>query len=206
VAAAPVEAALTHEEERPALSDPTRPAESGTPANFPAIKLPAESVATAPVTDDAPIHHVEVVRIAERTIEAAVRLRATGPERIEVNVQLESGDRLTIRLQLANGEVTPTFHSTSEGLRTALEQNWSQFSDRASDRGVRLTSPVFDVNSSSSNMSDLGQQRHGRDAAYADAQAELFPHLPRRMRAPRVLAAAPTSPTPAIGSGVRAYA
>jgi hypothetical protein len=158
--------------------------------------------ATAPA---APIDRAELVRLTERTADAAVRLRASGSERIEVAVQLASGDRLTIQLQLANGEVTPHFRTNSEGLRVALEQHWSQFTERASDRGVRLTPPVFDVNSSSSNMTDLSQQRHGRDTAYTDAQAELFPHLPRRMRPPRGLSASSQEPSPAT-TGVRAYA
>jgi hypothetical protein len=204
VAATPVEAALVHEEEEAATIEPTAGIEPGAAPHFSAIKPQSEAAMPAPVRDDAPIHHAELVRIAERTLEAAVRLRATGPERIELSVQLASGDRLTIQLQLANGEVTPHFHTSSESLRTALEQNWSQFSERAGDRGVRLTAPVFDVNSSSSHMTDLSQQRHGRETT--DPQAELFPHLPRRARAPRVLTAAPSTPAPALTSGVRAYA
>ncbi len=165
-----------------------------------------ERIGSEPVSADAPISRAELVQVVERTADAAVRLRAAGSERIEVAVQLESGDHLTIQLRIANGEVTTHFRTSSEGLRTALEQNWTQFSDRASDRGVRMIQPVFDVSQSSSNMTDLSQQRHGRDTAYTDPQTELFPNLPRRMRAPRVSAVAPLESASTAPAGVRTYA
>lgn len=191
------ELSLTHSDAR---------ADGGSPTLFPTNSLETAAPRPARVATHESVSRAEVVRIVERTADAAVRMRAAGTERIEVAVQLGNGDQLTIQLQFTNGEVTPHFRTSSEGLRTALEQHWTQFSERASDRGVRLTPPVFDVNSSSSNMADLSQQRHGRDAAYADAQAELFSHLPRRTRPARVLAAAPFESSPAAPAGVRAYA
>jgi hypothetical protein len=158
-----------------------------------------------PLKPESPITRAEMVHTVERTTEAAVRMRTIGTERVEVAVKLESGDTLTIQLRLANGEVTPTIQTSSEGLRTAIEQNWAQFSDRSADRGVRMTPPVFDANQSSSNMADLSQQRHGRDSAYPEAQPELFPNLPRRMPPQRVLAPGPIE-TAAAADRVRLYA
>lgn len=191
--------------ERQLAMEPRVEFEPGVSTGVPAFKPQAERIAAEPATLDAPISRAEVVQVVERTLDAALRMRAIGNERVEVAVQLESGERLTIQLRIANGEVTPHFRTNSEGLRTALEQNWSQFSERAGDRGVRLTPPVFDVSQSSSNMTDLSQQRQGRNPSYTDAQAELFPHLPRRMRPARSLAAAPHETAPAAG-GVRTYA
>jgi len=184
--------------ERTPDSDPTAA------ASLQATKLPAERPTTESGTT--PATRTEVVQIVERTVDAALRLRATGPERLELAVQLESGERLTIELRLAGGEVTSVFRTSSEGLRAALEQQWTQFSERAGDRGVRLTPPVFDGSQSGSDMTDLSQQRHGRDPGYTDPQAELFPNLPRRRPAPRVL---PTDSLPsasALAESVRLYA
>jgi hypothetical protein len=158
------------------------------------------------VAEDLEVPRLEFTQIVERTLDAALRMRAAGSDRIEISVHLESGDRLTIQLRLANGEVTPFIRTSSDGLRNALEQNWTQFSDRASDRGVRLTPPVFDVNQSGSNMTDLSQQRQGREQAHLHSQAELFPNLPRRMRAPRVTAPLASESSSAAAAGVRAYA
>ena len=180
------------------------------PASFHAAKPHFESfepaLASAPTgaKEDGPITRHELVQIVERTADAALRMRAIGNERVEIAVRLESGDKLTIQLHLANGEVTPIFRTNSDALRTALEQNWTQFSERAADRSVRLTQPVFDVNQSSSNMTDLSQQRHGRDTAHADRHAELTRHFPNRTRAPRPVAAAVETATAA--EGVRLYA
>jgi hypothetical protein len=182
--------------------------EGGPMANFSAIKPHFELPRTEPASAtnaDAAITRTEVTQLLERTVEAAVRLRATGTERVEVAVQLASGDQITIQLRMANGEVTPIIRTNSEALRTALEQNWTGFTERTAERGVRMTQPVFDVNSSSSNMTDLSQQRHGRDTAFTDPQGELFRHLPPRIRPPRVLAPSAVEHT-ATADGVRLYA
>lgn len=185
--------------ERPQTPDGTRPEiEVTAPANGPAARPEFEhlrpELTSGPSSprEEATVSRTEMTRVIDRTTDAVVRMKAAGTERIEVAVQLESGAKLTIQLRLANGEVTPFIRTNSEALRTALEQNWSQFSDRSAERSVRLTPPVFEMSQSSTNMTDLSQQRQDRDSSHPDRQAEAFHFNARR---PRVAPATASGPT-----------
>ena len=168
----------------------------GNPLTTPA---PATSEPTA-------ITRTDVETIVNRTVEAAERLRVTGQERVEVQVRLEAGQELTVRLHLANGEVKPVFLTDSQDLRRAIEQNWAQFSDRNSDRTTRVTTPVFESPNSQSGMNDLNQrQREGRERAFSQAQAEAFAaaNTPGRGAPRRSTVSGPTLTAPA---GIQLYA
>ncbi len=143
-----------------------------------------------------PMSRPEIIHIVERTVEAATRLRASGSEQVEVAVRLDGGHELTIRLQLANGEVTPVIRTHSDALKQALEQNWSQFTERGGDRGVRMAAPVFESSQTPSNMTDLNHQRDGRQRPSPEPPAEYLP--PRRAR--------PSHKTAASQDAVQLYA
>lgn len=168
----------------------------GNPLTTPA---PATSEPTA-------ITRTDVETIVNRTVEAAERLRVTGNERVEVQVRLEAGQELTVRLHFANGEVKPVFVTESQDLRRAIEQNWAQFSERTSDRTTRVTTPIFESPNSQSGMNDLNQrQREGRERAFSQAQAEAFAaaNTPGRVVPRRPTVSGPTLTAPA---GIQLYA
>ena len=198
-------------ERHPTPEDTRREIDSPAPAHEPAARpdfeylRPELSSAPNAPRDEATISRTEMTRIIDRTTDAVVRMRAAGTERLEVAVQLESGAKLTIQLRMANGEVTPFIRTNSEALRTALEQNWSQFSDRSAERSVRLTPPVFEAGQSASNMTDLSQQRHGRDTSHSDRQAETFHFIARRPQVAPATSNGPTRIAPAT-DGLNLYA
>ena len=149
----------------------------------------------------APVRAADVAQVVEHTTRATEQLRASGQERMEVTVQLDSGHKLTIQLHMTNGEVTPVIRTESEPLRVALEQNWSLFSQRDGDRELRVNTPVFESPQTSSNMSDLNQQRDGRQRAFHETASEFFHTQPQRRSTPLH-----TTQTSAPTSGVRLYA
>ena len=175
---------------------------TGIPQPGMTMTRPAASTGTDAGT---PIRAADVVQVIERTAGATAQLRASGQERMEIAVRLDSGHELTIQLQMANGQVTPIIRTESEPLRLALEQNWSQFSQRGGDREVLLTTPIFESPQTSSNMSDLNQQRDGRQRAYHDAAPDYF--FPQSLRRNTPLIPQPSpAPAPAPAAGVRLYA
>lgn len=188
-------------EERPAFFAQANEAPASTPA------FPGSFVAPAPRADE-PAANVSTPAetIVHRTLEAAERLRVTGGERLELRIKLETGQELTVRLQLAHGEVRPVFLTASPELRQALEQNWAHFSARADERQVRVTTPVFESPNAQSGMNDsTPQQREGRQHAFAEAQeAAAAAHAPIRRVLPRATPA--SAPAAAAAPGVQLYA
>ena len=147
------------------------------------------------------IQPADVAQVVSHTLAATERLRTSGQERVEVALKLEGGQELTIQLRVANGQVTPTIRTESEPLRLALEQNWSQFSQRSGERELQITKPVFESPQTSSNLTDLNQQRDGRQRTFQEPAGSFAqPSLPRRNPAPGT----PTPITPQ--TGVRLYA
>lgn len=163
---------------------------------------PTTNANTDPV---APVRAADVAQVVEHTVRATEQLRASGHERIEVAVKLDSGHDITIQLHVANGEVMPVIRTESEPLRLALEQNWTLFSQRGGDRELRVNTPVFESPQTSSNMSDLNQQRDGRQRAQQDTVPDyLYPQSLRRNAPHNPQHSAASSPAPSVG--VRHYA
>ena len=153
----------------------------------------------------APIRSADVAQAVTQTFHAAEQMRVSGQERVEVAVKLDGGHDIIIRLHMANGEVTPTIRTESEPLRLALEQNWSRFSQRGSDSDLRITTPVFESPKTSSNMSDLNQQRDQRQRAFNEPAQEFYQsQTPRRNATPN--APRPASLTPMPANGMTLYA
>ncbi len=122
----------------------------------------------------AAVSRQEMTSIVNHAVDAAQQIKATGPESVEVKLQLESGETLSIQLQLTRGEVKPVFRAESESLRVALEQNWAQFSNRAEERGVRLASAVFESQPSSLGMNDQPGRQSGRERGEPTDPQENF--------------------------------
>lgn len=138
-------------------------------ANHAAVLPSAVELANPGTVERAVSQPSEISRVATATLEAAERLRATGGGRVEVQVQLEDGQSLTLRLQVTENQVQPHFVTESESLRQALEQGWSRFTHRAAERGLQIAAPVFESGQSQSGM-DFNQPRDGRDSR-GDRQA-----------------------------------
>ena len=160
----------------------------------------------APADEPAAIVRTQVETIVHRTVELAERLRATSGERLEVQIKLDAGKELTVRLQITHGEVRPIFLTDSHELRVALEQNWAQFSERSADRNLRISNPVFESPGSQSGMNNLNQQqREGRQRAFAEAQeAAVTANVPLGRKLPRRANA--LLPPSAPATGVQLYA
>ena len=168
----------TRQEEKSAFQQQPGEVTATAPTFANSIVTPAR-----PTTEPVAITRTDVETIVNRTVEAVEQLRVTGHERVEVQVRLEAGQELTVRLRITNGEVQPVFLTESQDLRRAIEQNWAQFSERTADRTTRVTTPIFESPNSQSGMNDLNQrQREGRERAYSQAQAEAFTaaNTPRR--------------------------
>ncbi len=151
----------------------------------------------------AEVSRQEMTSIVNQAVDAAQRIKATGPESVEVKLQLESGETLSIQLQLTRGEVKPVFRAESESLRIALEQNWAQFSNRAEERGVRLASAVFESQPSSLGMNDQPGRQSGRERGEAGNPQENLPSQTPLRRTP---APAKSSATLRPSAGVQLYA
>lgn len=195
--------ASEHREEKPSFAPQT--SDAGAPT---ASASPAATFFTAPsasADEPAAIVRTQAETVIHRTMEAVERLRTTGGERVEVRIRLDAGNELTVRLQLTHGEIRPVFLTESRELRQAIEQNWAQFSERTSERTVRVTTPVFESPNSQSGMNDLSQQqREGRQRAFAEAQEEITGRIPAGRNSPRRIAAPAASAAPA--AGVQLYA
>ena len=190
-------------EETPSFAPQTSDAGAAT---APAIPSATFSTAPAAAADEpTAIVRTQAETVIHRTMEAVERLRTTGGERVEVKIRLDAGNELTVRLQLTHGEIRPVFLTESRELRQAIEQNWAQFSERTSERTVRVTTPVFESPNSQSGMNDLSQQqREGRQRAFAEAQEEIAGRIPAGRNSQRRMAAPVASAAPA--AGVQLYA
>ena len=158
----------------------------------------------SPATSLAPIRNAEVMQTMTHIQRATEQLRVSGRDRVELGVTLDSGHQLTIQLRMTNGEVTPIIRTESEPLRIALEQNWVLFSQRGGEGDLRITTPVFESPQTSSNMSDLNQQRDQRQRAFNEPAHESFQPPFQRRNTPSNPRPSPAAPPPT--SGVRLYA
>ena len=173
---------------------------------FSAMDLPrVVATASTGAHSSAPVRSTDVAQIVTHTLQASEQLRATGLQRMEVAVKLDSGHDLTIQLRIENGQVTPVIRTASEPLRTALEQNWSLFAQRTGDRELRISTPVFESPQTSSNMSDLNQQRDGHQRAFNEPAPENFQSSPQRRNTPPQIPR-PASTSAGLAEGVRLYA
>jgi hypothetical protein len=182
-----------------AFAAPENSAAGGTEFFPQSTTFPGQPAVMQSPAKAAEVTRLDMTSIVNQALDAAQQIKATGPERVEVKLQLESGETLSIQLQLSRGEVKPVFRAESESLRIALEQNWAQFSNRAEERGVRLASAVFESPQSSLGMNDQSGQQSGRERGQAaPPQDELLNPTPFRRTSPVTKSAAASQPTASV--------
>ena len=141
----------------------------------------------------------------DQVMDAADKLTSSSTTHVEVQVNLADGQQLTVRLQMSQGSIQPTFKSASPELRQAIEQNWSGFRTGATERGLEISNPVFESPSSQAGFNASGNRNQ---SSQPDADPSEAASQPAAASAPNVIGPilpSPLIPTPA-GSSVQMYA
>lgn len=200
---------LDSENRRQSFSDKTseQPDEvTDATTSIPNTNFTAEQLRTHPAIEAAgSVRKADVAHVVTTTLDAGERLRASGHQSVDLAVKLDNGQEVTIQLRMANGEITPLIRTGSEPLRLALEQNWGAFSQRGGEREIRMTNPVFESPQTSSNMSDLNQQRDGRERTQQEPAFIIPGQYPQR-RSGAQTSSQPAKQTSTHQSGVHLYA
>jgi hypothetical protein len=127
---------------------------------FTAGDAPALTSADKLATPEARPHAAALI---DQVVEAAEKMRSDGRVHAEMQVRLQDGQQVTVRLTMQRGEVHALFRTESQPLREALEQHWAAFSTRSADGAVRSITPVFESPGAQGDMLDLNQQRNRRE-------------------------------------------
>jgi len=114
----------------------------------------------------------ETASILNHLTETAERMRSDGRTNVQLQVHLRDGQEVTIQLRMQDGAFHPVFKTESAELRSALEQNWNQFTSQSGDRGLRIATPVFQT--AQSGMGDLGHRQEREPQQ--QPQSEKLPH------------------------------
>ncbi len=174
--------------------------------------------AGASVGEGAPVYRGEEAKAPSRTeavtalfqqiTDAIQRMRTNNRTNVEMQVQLNDGQELVVKLNFVNGEVRATFRTDSTELRHALESHWTQFATQSAEKGIRVAAAQFE------GQPNLGMHdhRHASDHRQshreaAEAQQEFLSFLGRTAR-PAGSAPQPTATLnrPETDAGWAAYA
>jgi hypothetical protein len=199
---------------KPAAVSPDQPSQqpaassSQSPAAF-AISSSAAlagRVSTAATSSPAASAGAAASALAQ-VIETADKMRSDGQTHVEVRMNLDDGQQLTVRLQMSQGSVRPVFKTESPELRQAIEQNWAGFRSSASERGLQISSPVFESPSAGGGFSAFANRDQSRNQGGNTSDAEN----PETYSVPALSSLAkpttPQQPAAALaGSGVQLYA
>jgi hypothetical protein len=107
------------------------------------------------------------------------RMRDAAHSSVELKLSFDDA-RLTVRVQLRDGEVQTTFRTDSAELRQALSNQWQQqapaLTANASDRPLRIADPLFAAASGSQGSAgaSTGDQPDSRQAPVFTAEKSLF--------------------------------
>jgi hypothetical protein len=140
-----------------------------------------------------------------QVMEAADKMTSAGSSHVEVQVNLGDGQQLSVRLQLSQGAVHAVFKAASPEMRQAIEQNWSGFRTGASERGLQISTPVFESPSSGGNFNTFGNRNQSGqpDGELPDAEGGQ-PSMPKASQQTPIVPS-PLAPSSA-GSSVQMYA
>ena len=140
-------------------------------------------------------------------LESADKMRSDGKTHVEVQVKLDDGQQVTVRLQMSQGSVHPIFKTESPELRQAIEQNWAGFRSGASERGLEIATPVFESPGSEGGFNAFANRDQSQQYAGDPSEAEGRETLPKPgiQAAAKQPAAQPSAAAP-TGSGVQVYA
>jgi hypothetical protein len=94
-------------------------------------------------------------QVLTQVMESATRMTSDGQSNVKVQVKLDDGQELTVKLQMTQGAVHAVFKTESPELKQAIEQNWAGFRTDASERGLEIAAPVFESPSSDSGFGSL---------------------------------------------------
>jgi hypothetical protein len=124
---------------------------------------PAESIQQTPRAEP-------IVRIFNELTEATTSLRTDGRANVEMQINLKDGEVLTVHLQVHGGEVRTFFKTDSTEMREAIARGWSDFSTSSAERGLRVTTPVFQSPTTQSGLNNFTNQRDNRrEPAYENS-------------------------------------
>jgi hypothetical protein len=110
-------------------------------------------------------------------------MRSDGSSTVDMQVRLNDGTEVEIRVQLRDGHVEPTFKTDSEPLRQAIEQNWQQFTSESAQRGMRVTTPAFESPALTGGTYDSSHdQQQDRRQSFSDSWGDDSTAVPWNAR------------------------
>lgn len=117
-----------------------------------------------------------VEKIGAMVDEAVDKLSASGRGTVNMNLSMEDGQTVNVRMQLRDGTLHTSFHTADAALGDAINREWASSLQGVSyvDSGIRLADPVFSFsgqsqsNGQSAFGADQGQQG-GRDSRQASS-------------------------------------
>jgi len=188
-------------------------AQQSSPATSPAQEFSISTSAaitaktlTVTATAPAPVQAAATTTL-NQVLESADKMRTIGQDTVQLQVNLDGGQQLTVRLQMAQGAIHATFKTDSPDLRQAIEQNWSGFRTGASERGLQISSPVFESPSTGSGFNAFANrdQTRQQNGDPSDAEASNIIPLPTLAPAGKAAAPQPAAASP-VESGIQLYA
>ena len=144
-----------------------------------------------------------------QVIESADTMRSDGKTHVELQLKLDDGQLITVRLQMSQGSIHPIFKTESPELRQAIEQNWAGFRSGASERGLDIAAPVFESPSSGGGFGAFGNRDQSRQSAgdpnSSETESRETFSQPGLRPGKKQSATQPSAASP-MGSGVQLYA
>jgi hypothetical protein len=171
------------------------------------VATPISGQATA--TSAAAVTPAQIATTAtlNRVMEAADKMRTIGDNRVELQVKLDDGQQVTVRLQMTQGTVHTIFKTESPELRQAIEQNWGGFRTDASQRGLQISTPVFESPSSQGGFNSFANREQTRQQTGEGPErdgANIIP-MPNPALNGKATPALPVAAS-LVGTGVQLYA
>ena len=170
------------------------------------------------VTGSAPLAASEVrgsdlFRVAQPTLAGAAqamhaietelaKYRPNVPPHLEVDVALDNGESMRVRLDLRGGALHSTFRTDSAEMRAALQQAWPEFAERSLQQGIRLGDATF-TSGGRGGSQDLGSgpQSDGRSRQSGSENGNPFFPGARKAAGQQSSATNPTPSTRASAPG-----
>ena len=142
-----------------------------------------------------------------QVMESADKMTSDGSSHVQVQVKLDDGQQLIVRLQMSQGTVHATFKTESPELRQAIEQSWTGFRSGASERGLQISNPVFESSSGEGGFNAFGSRNQSNqpDGDPSDADGGAAPAAPAfQIVGNPIVTTTPATST--VGSSVQMYA
>lgn len=119
--------------------NPAKPAD-----NMPSlVQSPPSSLPIAPVTDAAPVTRLDTARMIERIDSAAAQISAQKGQNVDLKIDLDSGQQLSVRITMQEGRVRAAFQTDHPALRESLASAWPTFVAQRESSAMKWADPVF---------------------------------------------------------------